>query len=106
MPFELFQYFSVMCLTQDGLPFSHVEQAERLAAAGARWIQLRMKNTPADAWMATAHEAVAICRTHGAVCIINDSVEIALAAEADGVHLGSLDADWREARRRLGPQRI
>jgi thiamine-phosphate pyrophosphorylase len=97
---------SLMCLTQDGLPLSHVEQAERLCAAGARWIQLRMKNAAAGTWLATAREVVAICRAHGAVCIVNDSVDIALAADADGVHLGRLDLDWREARMRLGAQRI
>lgn len=92
-----------MCLTQDNLPLSHVEQAERLCRAGARWIQLRMKNAALDHWLATAREVVAICRAHRAVCIINDNVDIALAAQADGVHLGPLDLDWRAARRRLGP---
>jgi thiamine-phosphate pyrophosphorylase len=95
-----------MCLTQDGLPLPHAEQAQRLCAAGARWIQLRMKHTARELWTATAREVATICRAHGAVCIINDDVEIALAADADGVHLGTHDGDWREARRRLGPGRI
>lgn len=96
----------MMCITLDGLPLSHAAQAEQLCAAGARWIQLRMKKAAPDAWLATAREVVAACRAHDAVCIINDSVEIALAAGADGVHLGSLDLDWRETRRRLGLQKI
>jgi len=95
-----------MCLTRDGLPLSHPEQAERLCAAGARWIQLRLKDAPPDLWLAAARDVVAVCRAHGALCIVNDSVDIALAAGADGVHLGRLDSDWREARRRLGPARI
>lgn len=95
-----------MCLTQDGLPLSHAEQAERLCAAGARWIQLRMKAATRDAWLTTARAVVAICRAHGAVCIVNDDVEIALASGAHGVHLGKLDLDWHEARRRLGPGKI
>jgi len=106
MPLELQQRFPVMALTQDGLALDHCEQAERLCAAGARWIQLRMKNAAPDGWLATARAVVAICRTHGAICIVNDSVEIALAADADGVHLGKLDSDWREARRLLGRARL
>ncbi len=98
--------FPLMCLTQDALPLSHEEQARRLCAAGARWIQLRMKGAKADAWLATARAVIAICREHGAVCIVNDSVDIALAAGADGVHLGKLDEAWRSARARLGVNRI
>lgn len=95
-----------MCLTHDGLPISHAAQARALLAAGARWIQLRMKNAEPAAWLATAREVVAACRAAGAICIVNDSVEIALASDADGVHLGKLDGDWSAARARLGPERI
>lgn len=97
---------ALMCITLDGLSLPHAEQARQLCAAGARWIQLRMKNTAPAAWLATAREVVAVCRAHRAVCIINDSVDIALASEADGAHLGSLDLGWREARARLGPNKI
>jgi thiamine-phosphate pyrophosphorylase len=93
----------LMAITQNGVPLGHAEQVRRLCAAGVRWVQLRLKDAPRDAWLATAREAVAHCRAHGAVCIVNDSVEIAREAGADGVHLGRLDLDWREARRRLGP---
>ena len=106
MPLDRAQIHPLMCLTQDALPFSHVEQTERLCHAGAKWIQLRMKNAPHSAWLATAREVVRVCRVHGAVCIINDSVDLALAVDADGVHLGAKDEDWGEARRRLGSDRI
>jgi thiamine-phosphate pyrophosphorylase len=106
MPLDPRGHFPVMCLTQDGLGFTHAEQAARLCAAGARWIQLRMKGATRSAWLAEAAAAAQACRLHGAVLIVNDSVEIALAAGADGAHLGGLDADWRGARRRLGPGRI
>jgi thiamine-phosphate pyrophosphorylase len=96
-------HFPVMCITQDGLPLTPAAQVARLCAAGARWIQLRMKNAAPDSWLATAREVVAICHAHGALCIVNDNVDIALAAGADGVHLGKFDLDCREARRRLGP---
>jgi len=100
------QLHPIMCITQDNLPYSHVEQAKRLCGAGAKWIQLRMKNAPREHWLTTAADVVEICRDHGAVCIVNDDVEVALASGADGVHLGRTDESWRGARERLGPTRI
>lgn len=100
------QLHPIMCITQDNLPWTHVEQAKRLCAAGAKWIQLRMKNTERTHWLTTAADVVAICREHDAICIVNDSVEVALASGADGVHLGRTDEGWRGARERLGPRRI
>jgi thiamine-phosphate pyrophosphorylase len=93
----------LMAITQQGVALSHPEQVRRLCAAGVRWIQLRMKDAPREAWLAAACESVAHCRAHGAILIVNDSVDIALESGADGVHLGRLDLEWREARRRLGP---
>jgi thiamine-phosphate pyrophosphorylase len=98
--------FPLMAITQDGGPMPHADQAARLCAAGVRFLQLRMKEAARAEWLATAREVAAICRASGALCIINDSVEIALEAGADGAHLGQKDMDWREARRRLGPELI
>ena len=95
-----------MCLTQEGIGIEPSLQAQRLCAAGAHWVQLRMKGASPARWLAEARAAVAVCRRHGAVLIVNDSVEVAAESGADGVHLGSLDCDWREARRLLGPGRI
>jgi thiamine-phosphate pyrophosphorylase len=98
--------FPVMCLTQDGTGISHSEQADRLCAAGARWIQLRMKNATPEIWMSEAVAAVDVCRRYDAILIVNDSVEIATASGADGVHLGGEDGDWAAARLALGPDGI
>ena len=106
MPLSREQLHPIMCITQDNLPLSHLEQVKRLCAAGAKWIQLRMKNAPRAEWLTTAADAVAVCRDHGAICVINDSVEVALASGADGAHLGRKDGAWRGARERLGPRRI
>lgn len=106
MPLDRYPPRPLMCLTQDGLALSHEEQAQRLCAAGAGWIQLRMKNAELHVWLTTARAVVSICRDHGAVCIVNDSVDVAVAVGADGAHLGRLDEEWREARRRLGPDRL
>jgi thiamine-phosphate pyrophosphorylase len=106
MPLDPRKRFPVMCLTQDGVGIPHSEQVARLCSAGARWIQLRMKDASPDAWLEEADEAVEECRACGAVLIVNDSVDIAIKSGADGVHLGRLDSDWREARQRLGPDSI
>jgi len=91
-----------MCLTQDGLPFSHLEQVQRLCHAGARWIQLRHENAPHDEWLRTARTAVITCKAHDVVCIINDSVDVALGLVRTECTLVSNDEDWAEARRRMG----
>lgn len=106
MALAAIQLHPVMCITQDGLPFTHEEQVKRLCAAGAKWIQLRMKQADPGAWVSTARDVVEICHARGALCIVNDDVDIALATGADGVHLGRKDGNWREARQKLGPRRI
>jgi thiamine-phosphate pyrophosphorylase len=106
MPLEASRRTPLMCLTQDGTGLSHAAQAAALCAAGARWIQLRMKGAEKSAWVSEATAAASICREHGATFIVNDSIEVALESGADGVHLGSLDAAWSVARKALGAKRI
>ncbi|HZZ20405.1 MAG TPA: thiamine phosphate synthase [Opitutaceae bacterium] len=95
-----------MCLTLDGTGVSHGDQAAVLCAAGARWVQLRMKDADMATWVYQAKAAARVCREHGAVFVVNDSVEVALESGADGVHLGRLDAQWPDARRALGADRL
>lgn len=94
------------CLTSSLTSLSHAEQAERLCSAGARWIQLRVKGLDLLPWIHVAQQVKSICRSHGAVLIVNDSIEVALASEADGVHLGQGDGSPLEARNRLGAAAI
>lgn len=96
----------LMAITLGAPGLSHAEQARRLCTQGARWIQLRMKGASRDAWLGEARACVEACRRHGALLIVNDSVEVALLSGADGVHLGSTDTPWDEARRTLGPKAI
>lgn len=106
MPLDPAATFPLMCLTQDGSQLAHSEQAERLCRAGARWVQLRMKDAEPAHWLDEARKAASACHRQGAILIVNDSVEIALACGADGVHLGNRDGDWQDARRRLGARSI
>ncbi len=65
-------------------------------------VQIRVKTTDAQAY-AVAVEAVEICRAAGAMCLVNDRIGVALAAGADGVHVGADDLPVEAARRVLGP---
>ena len=97
----------VMALTLDGVPgLDHAAQARALCAAGARWIQFRTKAGDPAARLAQARAVVAACHDGGALCVVNDSAELAVGSGADGAHLGAGDGDWREARDVLGPWRI
>lgn len=58
---------------------------------GADCIQLRCKYLPDNEFLALADRIVAICRKKGALSIINDRVDIAVATGADGLHLGRQD---------------
>jgi thiamine-phosphate pyrophosphorylase len=71
----------------------------RCAAAGADCIQLRAKAIEDDKLFALALEFVKICKDAGVLSIINDRVDIAAAAGADGVHLGQNDLPVDQARK-------
>ena len=73
---------------------------------GAGIVQLREKHLDHDAFLAEAKRFVALCREKGAVSIINDDVDIALASGADGVHVGQEDLAAGRAREALGPDKI
>lgn len=65
---------------------------------GARLVQYRAKTLDPALALEQARRLAAQCRAAGALFIVNDSVDLALAIGADGVHLGRDDADPRHAR--------
>jgi thiamine-phosphate diphosphorylase len=83
-----------------------LEQIEAACGAGVRLIQLRMKEASDEEFLATAAEAMKICRAGGSRLIINDRVGVAAAVNADGVHVGQEDLPVKEARRILGEGKI
>lgn len=74
--------------------------------AGTTAVQLREKALDTRAFIKEARQVQAWTRALGVPLIINDRVDVALAVEADGVHLGQNDMPYAEARRLLGPDRI
>ncbi len=81
---------------------THAEQVRRLAEGGATFIQLREKKASPREFYEAAVEAIAVARTLDVKIIINDRLDIAIAARADGVHLGQDDLPVEEARRLIG----
>lgn len=81
-------------------------QIEAAVRGGAGVVQLREKDMEPAAFLEEAKRFVALCRRLGAISIINDSVEIALEAGADGVHVGQSDLEAGRARALLGPEKI
>lgn len=87
-----------------------VASAEALAAAGADAsgvaIQLREKDLTGRELLALARELRKICTAHGALLLINDRIDVALACEADGVHLPADSFTVRDARELLGKSKL
>lgn len=73
---------------------------------GARLIQYRDKTRDHARRLDSASSLRALCENYGARLIVNDDVELAIAAGAHGVHLGLDDLPMAEARRRLGANTI
>jgi thiamine-phosphate pyrophosphorylase len=83
-----------------------VAQVEACLAGGAALVQYRAKDLPADLMLEQASRIARACRDCGVPLVVNDSVELARAVGAQGVHLGRDDGDVREARRALAPGMI
>ncbi len=75
-------------------------------ARGATAIQLRGKELPDRQLYALGEALVELTRRHGALFLVNDRVDLCLALEADGVHLGQDDLPVPVARTLLPPERI
>ena len=83
-----------------------LEQIESSLVGGASIVQLREKDLEHSLFLREAQEVKRLCRRFDAPFLINDDVDVALECGADGVHLGQNDASPREARRRLGTNKI
>ena len=84
-----------------------VEQSVELAIdGGASVVQLREKNLSSREFYETALRVLEITKPRGVPLIINDRLDICLAAGADGVHLGQSDIPCKIAREILGADKI
>ncbi|MGC8585190.1 MAG: thiamine phosphate synthase [Thermoplasmata archaeon] len=89
-------------ITTSEYGFNHIESAKILLDAGIRIIQYREKNGSGRKMYDCSLEIKKICEDYGALLIINDRVDIALAVDADGVHVGQKDLPADITRKIIG----
>lgn len=81
-------------------------RVEAALAGGARLLQYRNKTASAVLRLTQGRVLLALCRKYRVPLIINDHLDLTLALDADGLHLGSADGSLPAARARLGDRKI
>lgn len=79
---------------------------EEAIQGGATFIQLREKNLEYDEFLMLAKEVKVVTDKYNIPFVINDNVEVAVAADADGAHIGKSDEEIIMAREKLGTNKI
>ena len=82
------------------------EQVEAALKNGATCIQLREKDLDEADFLKEAKDIAALCRKYNVPFIVNDNVEIAVACNADGIHVGQEDMEAADVRKRVGDKMI
>ncbi len=103
-PFQLADRLRLTVITDEALarPRALSDVVREALAAGAPTIQLRLKGASARELLEATHTLMPIVRSAGALLIVNDRLDVALAAGADGVHLGPDDPPVVDARAAAG----
>ncbi len=89
-----------------GSPDKIVRTARLAAENGATVVQLRAPKWKKRQWLEIALELKTVLSPLGIPLIINDHIDVALAIDADGVHIGQADLPVAETRRLIGPSKI
>lgn len=82
------------------------EQLEEALQGGVTFVQLREKAMSEEEFLEEAKLIKGLCKKYSVPLIINDKVEIAIACDADGVHVGQSDMKAESVRDKLGPDKI
>lgn len=103
-----FQETGVYALTAENLSKGQTNLAvvDALLQAGVRFLQYREKTKTPRAMYEQCLEIRKMTRQAGATFIVNDHIDLALAVDADGVHIGQDDLPPEAARRLIGPDRV
>ncbi|HEY8023607.1 MAG TPA: thiamine phosphate synthase [Burkholderiaceae bacterium] len=83
-----------------------LEISELALRGGATVLQYRHKTADAALRREQAECLQALCRTYSVPFVINDHLDLCLALDADGIHVGGTDMTVAEVRARVGPQKI
>ena len=81
-------------------------QVEQALKGGATFVQLREKELDEETFLEEAKKIKKLCGKYHVPFVINDNVDIALAVDADGVHVGQSDMEAGKVREKLGPDKI
>jgi len=84
----------------------NITDVENACKSGVKIVQYRNKVDSIDKQYQEAHKLRQICKQYNVLFLINDRVDIALAVDADGVHLGQNDLPYPVARKLLGKKKI
>ena len=96
----------VYVITDPDAPWPVIEQARAASRGGASAVQLRDKTATNADMVAIARALMAELRPRGVKLIVNDRLAVAVAAGADGLHIGQGDGDPADIRARLGPDKL
>ncbi|MCC7424655.1 MAG: thiamine phosphate synthase [Planctomycetaceae bacterium] len=95
-----------LLVTEEQCPHGSGPVIRKALANGVGIIQVREKSMPDRSLLAHARRVREWTKEVGALCIINDRPDIAVLADADGVHVGQEELSVRDARRIVGPDRL
>jgi thiamine-phosphate pyrophosphorylase len=83
-----------------------VETTRAALRGGVTMVQLRDKTASTDAMIKVGHQLMAVLAGSGVPLIVNDNIDVALAINADGLHIGQDDMPTSLARQKLGKDKI
>ncbi|VFQ88877.1 unnamed protein product [Cuscuta campestris] len=106
VPSDLFLYAVTDSRMNKKWGHSITDAVRAAVEGGASIIQLREKDAETLDFLEAAKSCLEICRLHDVPLLINDRIDIALASDADGVHVGQSDMPAHAARALLGPDKI
>ncbi len=105
---QLFQSTGIYAITAECLSAgrSNLEVVQAMLSGGIRFLQYREKAKPARVMYEECRAIRSLCRQYRAAFIVDDFVDLALAVDADGVHIGQDDLPVPVVRRLIGERRV
>ena len=85
---------------------SLTDVCKKVLENGATFLQIREKDLDENTFEKEAEDLKALCASYKVPYVVNDSVEIAMDIDADGVHVGQSDIKGRDIRAMIGPDKI
>jgi len=82
------------------------DQVEEIIKSGATFIQLREKELDFDSFVSQGKKIKEVTDKYNIPFVVNDNIDVAMAIDADGVHVGQGDMEAKECRKLLGKEKI